>query len=271
MKVSNRDAPPAAMTNDLPAHGARPLRLTLLFCALAAAAWLLPAIPQPPAYHLFADRSTCLGVAHCADTLSNLLFVLAGTAGLAFLASRAGERTFIDRRERLPYRVFFGAVALVGIASGYYHLAPDNARLAWDRAAVAAALMAWFAAIVCERADIAWGRRLLPALLAAGLGSVAYWAWSESVGRGDLRAYGLMQFAPFVFVPLLLRLYPPRYTSDRDIFAVLGLYLAALICDLLDKPVAAATGFVSGHTLKHLLAAGAAFLIVASLGRRRPL
>lgn len=258
------------MTRDSPGRLSKPAFLMLLFCALAAVTWLLPAIPQPPAYHLFADRSSCFGVAHCADTLSNLLFVLAGMAGLALLASREGQRLFVDRRERLPYAVFFGAVAAVGFASGYYHLAPDNARLAWDRAAVAAALMAWFAAIVCERVDVAWGRRLLPLLLLAGLGSVAYWAWSESIGRGDLRPYGLMQLMPFVFVPLLLRLYPPRYTNDRAIFAVLGLYLGALICDFLDKPVAAATGFVSGHTLKHLLAAGAAFLIVLSLRRRRP-
>lgn len=259
------------MTQYLQGRPARPAFLTLLFSALAGLAWLLPPIPQPQSYHLFADRSSCLGIAHCADTASNLFFVLAGLAGLAFLASRDGHRAFADRRERLPYLMFFLAVVLVGIASAYYHLAPDDARLAWDRAAVAAALMAWFAAIVCERTDVVWGRRLLPLLLAAGLGSVAYWDWSESAGRGDLRAYGLMQLVPFVFVPLLLRLYPPRYSNDRDIFAVLGLYLAALLCDLLDRPVAAATGFVSGHTLKHLLAAGAALLIVFSLRRRRPL
>lgn len=234
-------------------------------------AWLLPRIPQPPEYHQFADRSTCLGVPHCFDTSSNLLFVLAGLAGLVFLGSDAGRRTFPDRREMLPYALFFLATVLVGFGSGYYHLAPDNGRLVWDRAAIALAFMSWFAAILCERVGLTIGLRLLPLLLVAGLGSAWYWGWSETAGRGDLRAYGLMQIIPLLFVPLLLRLYPPRYSGDRDILIVLGLYLAALLCDLLDRPIAALTGFISGHTVKHVLAASAAYWVVLGLKRRRAL
>lgn len=248
----------------------RALGLWLLFGTLAAVVWLLPAIPQPLSYHRFADDSTCLGIPHCFDTTSNLLFILAGVAGLVFLGSAQGWRAFLDRRERLPYALFFGAVVLAGFASSHYHLAPDNSRLAWDRAAIALALMSWFAALLCERVDLAWGRHLLPVLLLAGLGSAGYWGWSESVGRGDLRAYGLMQLVPFLFVPLLLWLYPPRYSGDRDIFIVLGLYLAALLCDFLDRPLAALTGLVSGHTLKHTLAASAAAWVIVGLIRRRP-
>jgi hypothetical protein len=237
--------------------------------ALAAVAWLLPRIPQPPAYHQFADRSTCLGIPHCFDTSSNLLFVLAGLVGLFFLGSDAGRRTFPDRREMLPYALFFLATVLVGFSSGYYHLAPDNSRLVWDRAAIALAFMSWFAGVLFERVGLSIGLRLLPLLLLAGLGSVWYWGWSETVGRGDLRAYGLMQLTPLLFVPLLLRLYPPRYSGDRDILIVLGLYLAALLCDLLDRPIAALTGFLSGHTVKHVVAAFAAYWVMVRLKRRR--
>lgn len=235
---------------------------------LAGAAWLLPPIPQPPAYHQFADPSVCLGAPRCFDTASNLLFVLAGLAGLRFLATDAARQAFVDAREALAYRQFFLATALVGLASGYYHLAPDNGRLAWDRAAMALAFMSWFAAILGERVGVAWARRLLPWLLAAGLGSVAYWAWSESVGCGDLRAWGLMQLVPMLFAPLLLRLYPAPYGA-RDVLAVLGLYVVALACDFLDRPIAQATGIVSGHTLKHIVAAGAAYRVLVGLKRRR--
>lgn len=240
-----------------------------LAAALAVAAWLLPPIPQPPAYHRFADQRACFGIPHCLDTLSNLPFILAGLAGLVFLAGRAGRGVFAERREMLPYFLFFLATLALGFASGYYHLAPGNERLVWDRAAIAVALMSWFAAILGERVGTAWGLRLLPGLLAAGLGSVAYWSWSEAAGHGDLRPYGLMQLLPMVFVPLLLRLYPARYRGDRHILAVLAAYLLALSCDFLDRPIAALTGGVGGHTLKHMIAAGAAYWVVVGLRRRR--
>ena len=242
-----------------------------LAVALAVAAWLLPPIPQPLAYHQFADQSVCFGIPHCLDSVSNLPFILAGLAGLVFLASRAGREAFAERREMLPYFLFFLATVLVGFASGYYHLAPDNDRLVWDRAAIAVALMSWFAAIIGERVGTSWGLRLLPWLLAAGLGSVAYWSWSEAAGHGDLRPYGLIQLIPMVFVPLLLRLYPPRYSGDRHILVVLAAYLLALACDFLDRPIADLTGSVGGHTIKHLLAAGAAYWVVFMLKRRRAL
>ncbi len=247
----------------------RALLLWLLAAVLAVAAWLPPPIAQPAAYHRFADQSECFGIPHCLDTLSNLPFILAGLAGLAFLAGRSGREAFAERREMLPYVLFFLATVAVGFASGYYHLAPDNDRLVWDRAAIAVALMSWFAAILGERVGTSWGLRLLPWLIAAGLGSVAWWIWSETAGHGDLRPYVLMQLIPMVFVPLLLRLYPPRYGGDRYILGVLGAYLLALACDFLDRPIAELTGSVGGHTFKHVIAAGAAYGVMVMLKRRR--
>lgn len=235
---------------------------------LAATCWL-PPMAQPQAYHSFAEQSACLGVPHCHDTFSNLLFLPAALAGLVFLGGGAAQASFIDPREKTPYALFFLAILLVGLASGYYHLAPDNSRLIWDRAAIALAMMSWFAAILGERVSIVWSRRLLPGLLLAALASVVYWAWSEQAGQGDLRAYGLVQIVPMLFVPLLLWLYPPRYSGDRDILIVLGLYPLALLCDLLDRSIAELTGFVSGHTLKHVLAASAAGWVAIGLRRRR--
>lgn len=243
--------------------------LWLLVAALAGLAWMLPRIPQPLQYHDFADRRACFGVANCFDTASNALFVLAGLAGLHFLFSKTARCAFIDAREAIPYRLFFLAAILVGFGSGYYHLAPDNGRLLWDRAAMALALMSLFAAILCERVSLTAGLRLLPLLFAAGLGSVGYWGWSEMHGSGDLRAYGLMQLYPLLLIPLLLRLYLPRYSGDRDILAVVGLYLLALLCDFTDHQIAALTGAVSGHTVKHAIAALAIYWVAVRLKRRR--
>ena len=246
------------------------LALLLLSTALISLVCvLLPRIPQPPQYHQFADWHACFGVIGCFDIASNALFALSGLAGLHFLSGEAGRRAFIDAREALPYRLFFATAILVAIGSGYYHLAPDNSRLVWDRAAISLALMSLFAAIICERVSLSAGLRLLPPLFAAGLGSVFYWGWSAMRGIGDLRAYGLMQIYPMLLIPLLLWLYPPRYSGDRDILTVIGLYLLALSFDFMDRQIAALTGVVSGHTLKHIIAALAMYWVVVRLRRRR--
>lgn len=247
--------------------------LWLLLAVLLVAAWQLPPIAQPQEYHRFAEQTTCLGVPHCYDTLSNLLFIPAGLAGLVFLGSDAAHRVFIDRRERNPYALFFLAIALVGPASAYYHLAPDDNRLVWDRAAIAVAMMSWLAAVLGERIVLARRYMLfvLPVLVLAGLASVGYWIGSERIGQGDLRAYALTQILPMLFAPLLLRLYPPRYSGDPDILIVLGLYALALLCDWNDRAIADLTGFVSGHTLKHVLASAAAGWILVGLARRKTL
>lgn len=248
----------------------RAMGLWLLVAGVAGWAWTLPPIAQPPSYHDFADRRPCLGLPNCLDTGSNALFVLAGAAGLCFLRSASGRRTFVDPREAWPYRVFFAGAVLIGLGSGYYHLAPDNDRLLWDRLAMLLAFMAWFAAVLSERVGIQVGQRLLPLLVAAGMGSAAYWGWSETQGAGDLRPYLLMQLYPMLLIPLLLGLYPARYSGGRIILAVIGLYLLALLCDFGDRPVFALTGGrISGHTLKHTIAALAVLGVLFNLRRRQ--
>lgn len=247
----------------------RSLGLGLLAGVLMGLAWMLPPIPQPLSYHDFADQRACWGLHNCLDTVSNALFVLAGAVGLFFLRGESGRCAFIDPREAWPYRLFFLGAILLGFGSGYYHLDPGNERLLWDRSAMMLAFMAWFAAIVTERVSPRLGLRLLLPLAVAGLGSAAWWGWSEAQGRGDLRLYLLMQLIPMLLIPLLLRFYPPRYSGDRSILAVIGLYLLALLCDLGDHPVFALTGgFVSGHTIKHLIAALAMVAVVRHLRRR---
>ena len=250
-------------------RGMLPWLLALVLSGLAS---LLPPIAQPLSYHAFADQRACLGMPRCLDTLSNACFVAAGVAGLFMLHRAARWDGFNDRREVWPYRLFFVAAVLLGVASGYYHLAPDNGRLLWDRLAMMLVFVAWLSAIVCERAGCRAGLRLMPIFLVAGLGSVAWWGWSEARGMGDLRPYLLMQVYAAMLVPLLRWQYPPRYTGDRILLAVLGLYALALLGDLGDRIVFEATGgLVSGHTAKHAIAAVAIYAIARHIRGRHAL
>ncbi|MBM4189277.1 MAG: hypothetical protein FJ210_01005 [Betaproteobacteria bacterium] len=244
-----------------------PLFLSMLAAALA---FLVPPIAQPLSYHDFADQRGCLGLPNCLDTASNAPFVLAGAWGLHVLFGAKFRPVFIDPRERRPYALFFFAVVLIGLASAYYHLAPDNAGLAWDRAAMALAFMAWLSAVIAERVGARVGLALLIPLCAIGQAAVIYWTWSETQGAGDLRPWLLVQLMPILLVPLLLWRYPPRYSHGRVALTVVGLYLVALLFDLGDRAVFAFTdGIIGGHALKHAVAALAAWLVAHQLHRRR--
>ena len=135
---------------------------------------------------------------------------------------------------------------------------------------ISVAAMAFLAAVVGERISPRAGLVLLLPLAALGAASVFYWSWTELQGAGDLRLYGFVQFFPVLAVPLVMLLYPPRYTRGADLVIVIGFYALAKALEVLDKPIFAATGVLSGHTLKHLVAAAAAFWVWRMLRRRQP-
>ena len=229
---------------------------------LAVVLCLAP-IPQDPAYHAFADRRTLFGIPHFWNVVSNLPFLLAGAFGIAGLR----RARFREAWERGAWAVLLGAVLGVSFGSGYYHAAPSSAALFWDRVPMTLMFSAFLAITLGERVDPAWGRRLLAPLLAAGLGTLLYWRRAD-----DLRFYGYLQGLAMTALPLMLLLFPPRYTRARDLWALIGLYAAAKICEALDAPIYRLTAeAMSGHALKHWIAGAAAGFLPLHLARREPL
>jgi hypothetical protein len=232
---------------------------------------LLPPIPQSLAYHNFADQRTLFGIPHALNVLSNLPFLYVGAAGLAFLLRQPKEPHAVRRAERWPWLVFFAGVAGTAVGSSWYHLAPDNARLVWDRLPMTLAFMSLLAAMIAERIDVRAGLSLLGPLLLAGLGSVFYWHWTELRGAGDLRPYAAVQFFPLLAIPLVLLLFPPRYTGAGGLWMALAWYgLAKLFEDLDGQIWTLSAHTVSGHTLKHLAAAASPWVVLRMLRRRVP-
>lgn len=255
----------------IPADTKRFARWALILSAVAAAAVLLavPPIAQWQEYHHFADQRAWLGVANFANVASNLPFTLIGVAGFVWL-KRQGARALLDVRERWPWTVFFAGLTLLGPASAYYHLAPDDRGLLIDRLAMAVTFMGWLAIHLAERLDPRLALRLLPVLVLLGLGSVLYWYASELSGRGDLRLWGYVQFWPVLLVGWLAWRRPARYTGSMAVALVYACYALALLVEWLDRPIFEATGVVSGHTLKHLIAAVGAAWGLRWLMTRRP-
>jgi hypothetical protein len=232
---------------------------------------VLPPIPQDPAYHRFADYRTLLGIPNALNVLSNAPFVLAGVAGLALLRPGPGGAAFLDGCERWPYVVFFAGLVLTAFGSAWYHLDPGNGRLVWDRLPLAVTIMGLFAAAIAERVSVRAGAALLGPLVALGLFSVLYWHAGELHGRGDLRLYGLVQFYPMLAVPLMMALFPPRYTRAADLGVAVGIYAGAKVFEALDGAILAAGHVVSGHTIKHVFVALAGYQVARMLRARAPL
>jgi hypothetical protein len=105
--------------------------------------------------------------------VSNLPFAAVGILGLWKL------RGAFDR-------VLFTGVLLTFFGSAYYHLAPGDARLVWDRLPMTLVFMALLACVVSGESDSRSSRRLLAFLVTCGVASVLFWSIT-----GDLRAAGL--------------------------------------------------------------------------------
>ena len=220
----------------------------LAAAAVIAMFWVAP-IPQDPLYHRFADTRLLLGIPNFWNVATNAPFLAIGIAGLLLPVPAL----------RMHHLVLCIGVGLVALGSGWYHLSPSNSALVFDRLPMTVAFMAIFAAIVADRVSEELGRALLWPLVAGGIASIAWWQMTEAAGDGDLRPYALVQFLPMLLIPIMLLLFKGRWLATRWLWASLATYAAAKLAEFGDSAVFAVGQLLSGHSLKHLLAALAAW------------
>jgi hypothetical protein len=260
-----------ARTTELPFWRRVALLVGLLVVGLAVPPTLAP-IPQDPDYHLFADIRRFLGIPNFNDVVSNAGFAIVGVLGILTIVGRGPRHLFAHGSNARPYVVFFVAVALVSLGSAYYHWAPSNDRLLWDRLPMSIAFMAICSAVAADRIDAKAGDSwLMPLLIGAGVLSLLYWDWTESLGHGDLRFYGFVQFFPLIAVPAVCWLFPEyRYLASRYIVWMIGWYGLSKLLEHFDHEVFGLLGHtISGHSLKHVAAAIATFVVLQMLLARR--
>lgn len=244
----------------------------VLLCLIGlAVTFSFERIEQDVRYHDFADARPWLGVPNVHNVVSNLPFLWVGGIGLFFLYRRGREIQWLAPFESTMFSLLFLGGLLTGLGSSFYHAWPNNETLVWDRLPLTLVFTCFFSAVVTDRLGPQSGKACYLPLAAIGALSVIYWHWTESIGAGDLRPYYFVQFFPMLAIPLMVVLLRPRYSQGADLLWILVWYSAAKLSEILDARIFELTGFVSGHTVKHLLAGVALWWVLRWLKRRKPL
>jgi uncharacterized membrane protein YhaH (DUF805 family) len=233
--------------------------IVLLLIAALGGVMSLPPIAQDPSYHAFAEHRDLLDISSFLNVVTNLAFLAMGIAGISLCARRQH-----GLGAHWAWMACFTGVTLVSLGSGYYHLAPNNDTLVWDRLPMSVGFMGLSVAVLAENVNPRLEKYLLAPAIALGLASVLYWHYT-----GDLRLYVLVQLLPLLLLPVVLLLFDSPYTHRGLLPLALAVYVIAKLAEHYDRAVFEITGkIVSGHSLKHLLAALALLVVYVMLKRR---
>ncbi|MBV4356879.1 hypothetical protein [Pinibacter aurantiacus] len=245
---------------------AKKVKQTLVILAailLILAAFILPAVNQQQTFHDFADKRSLLFIPNAGDVLSNLAFLFVALWGLIVLAK---DKIIEPSQNNLKnaYRWMFLGLMLTAFGSAFYHWAPTDKRLVWDRLPMTMVFMPLLAATFIERLNVR-GKSLLIAAITDGVASVFYWKFS-----GNLMPYFVAQYGAIFLILLSIILLPSPYTKRYNILVAAGFYAIAFTCEKFDRNIFSFTHeVISGHTIKHLSAAAGFCFIVTMLKPQR--
>lgn len=243
---------------------------TGLLATLALAvvvACLGPAVAQYDHYHAFADQRTLWGLPHAMDVMSNLAFAGMGIWGLLRLrdwhrprARRVGFAVQLPCDAQKPLAaLFFAGLITTTLCSGYYHLQPDDAGLVVDRMGMLVPFAGLMGLAAADRISARAGQWTAGAVLALGPVAVLTWALT-----GNLLPWSVLQGGGMLLVVVLALRRPLIGAWGLSLGAVIAWYVLAKLLELGDHDVLALTqGWVSGHSLKHVAAAMAAWPVIA--------
>ncbi len=224
-------------------------------------------IAQDVSYHHFSDTRKLFDVPNFLNTISNVFFILVGIIGLFDLRRFTPERYLVSFK--IGYIVLFLGSILVGLGSGYYHFHPNNNTLIWDRLPMTLTFMALFSIVIAEFVSLNLGKKIFWPVICLGAISVIYWAVTETYHVGDLRPYIIIQFLPMLIIPVILLAFQSSFTHINGYWLLFLCYLLAKITEHFDFEIQHFLGFISGHSIKHVLAACGLLLLSITYKYRR--
>lgn len=234
----------------------REVRLLLALVALTLVPLLAPALAQPDDYIHYADARSWLGIPHALDVLSNLPFALAGVWGLVVLARSGAAGT-----QRLLASLFFVGLLVTAAASAWFHWQPDHAGLVADRLGMTVAFAGVLGLAVAGQVSARAGNLLAALVLLAGPLTLGLWSAS-----GNLLPWVVLQGGGMVLLLVLAFVRSRPGALPVQWGALVAIYAVAKAFELADHTLFEASGkLISGHSLKHMVAALAAWPVISAL------
>lgn len=235
------------------------LASALLFVVGAALQMVWP-LAQPASYHHFADQRSLGHLHNASDVLSNVVILIAGLLSLGWVWRHASNQP-----AQFPGMVVaaFGLL-LTAFGSAYYHMAPNDATLVWDRLPMTIVFAGILAMLWTSwRAErVGWTQMLIMVIVSPA--TVGYWLLFNS-----LWPYAILQFGGLMLIVGM------TLTRKVDgVFAwtlVIVFYGVAKIFESLDWQIWDLTHhMIAGHALKHVASglAGASMILIANAAPR---
>lgn len=224
--------------------------LLIIILPLFALYALVPPMVQSQAYHHFSDINSMFGIPNFHNVASNLVFI--------FFSAIAFKDYFKKPTSYgAAWFVFFLGILLVAPGSAYYHYAPSDATLVWDRLPMTIGFMGLVSSLIIDLFNIQKKKTVL--ILTLILGCYSVWHW---VAFNDLRLYSWVQLNSILVMLYIALVYKSSVIIKKYLFAAVGFYIAAKYTEAKDVQVDELLGY-SGHSIKHILAGfGVYFLIL---------
>lgn len=242
--------------------------IVLIVISLVAIFYFIPPMAQSVSYHQFADTRQVFGIPNFYNVFSNVFFIIVGLLGFQAL-HRQWKNHVLSGKEAIVFLTTFIGVFLVGFGSSYYHWMPNNDTLVWDRLPMTIVFMSLLSLTLMERVNTKLGFWLLAPLIAFGIFSVLYWHWTEVLGRGDIRLYGLAQFYTMFLIIAILCIFHKPYPPLKIYIAMFIFYALAKVFESYDLAIYNCGHVVSGHTLKHIFAAISTYWVVVMVNSKK--
>ena len=219
-------------------------------------------ISQPQEYHDFADDREFLSIPNALDVMSNLVIIYPGIIGLAFVHERRKNSQLSDDEVSIQITLFSGMI-LTFAGSVWFHLDPNDSTMLWDRLGMSVVIGSCISLLIHDMYDRGLAGKVHLPIVVLSLISVLWWPVFD-----DLRFYFIVKYHPFILFPILLFYGNRIYNKISGYYWGLSMFILATVFEFTDLQIFEITGFISGHTLKHIFAGIGLWFVMAMIRDR---